>query len=275
MYKKLNISQPTQDSTINIKIKLVSYKEYKSKLSQKQQNIEQKDSEMIEIDMDLGQVENGIQQLQIQQKIINLNQVDRAAFDKDDKIIKSFEQKQIRQKTIKKQKQKTFKFNITVAQRNGEQQWVISFLQGKQFRSNLEVLKKNKKQNLMFKNYKIYLQFRFISKRPMNFIQSFQKNRIEPMNQLQKKIQLIIYKRVNHYKKIEGINHYGRETQVNGRQSKINKNWNFENEKQYIKCKCPNILNQKETQNYFQKIDPVENLNHSQEIIQLIMINLF
>ncbi|CAD8114920.1 unnamed protein product [Paramecium sonneborni] len=289
MDKKQNIVQPTEDSTINIKIKPISYKEYKSKLSQQQQNIELEEGEMIEFDMELDQVENEIEQVKNKQKknhfqlpLQNLSQADIAAANKDDKIMKSFEQQQISwQKRVTQsaqrckrnvsqsiynqiqvERQKNEDRNLldliqTDAERHGNKLWE------RQLRSSSEVMKTN--QKIKAKGLEIIRSMNNsgVYKRPKSFVQRFEE-RQDKVNELTAKGNSIDNLQV------EGLSQLARETSSLCKIIKDQKE--KELQQKLIKNNTSNASVSQTRRKHkatFKRIVPAENLNHSQEIISI------
>ncbi|CAD8202114.1 unnamed protein product [Paramecium pentaurelia] len=285
MDKKLINAQPNEDSQMNIKIKPISYKEYKSKVSQKQKNNQVEDDQFIEFDMELGQVEEEIKQVQIQQKInqfklplSKLSQADLAAADKDDRIMKSFEQQQInwQQRVIKSaqrckrhvsqsiynkiqaereknEDRKLLDLIQTDAERHGNKLWE------RQLRSSSEVLETN--QKIKAQGLEIIKQMNNsgVYKRPKSFVQRFEE-RQDKVNEL------IAQGNSIQNLQVEGLSQLARETSslykiINDQKElQLNKNNTSNNQIPHTKRKYKGP---------FKKLVPVENLNQSQEILSI------
>ncbi|CAD8196775.1 unnamed protein product [Paramecium pentaurelia] len=283
MDKKLNNASQTEDSLTNTKTKPIFYKENKSKVAQKLQNRVIEGDEFIKIDMELFQVEDEIKQLQIQQKfklpLSTLDPANIASDDKDNRIMKSFDQQQISwQERIvqsaqrckrhisqsiynkiqvqreKNEDRKLLDLIQTDAERHGNKLWE------RQLRSSSEVLETNQKIKAQGLEIIKSMNSSGFYKRPKSFIQRFEE-RQDKVNELTAKGNSI------QNLQVEGLNQLARETlslnkiikdQKELQQNLIKNNSSIDQISQRRKHKAP-----------FKKLVPVENLNSQQDIISI------
>ncbi|CAK92827.1 unnamed protein product (macronuclear) [Paramecium tetraurelia] len=286
MDKQLTIASQTEDSQTNTKTKTLFHKEHKPKVAQKPKNRVLEGDEFIKLDMEFSQVEDEIQQLQIQQKKGQINlpsshfgQADRAAAEKDNRIMKSFEQQQkswdkrviqsaqrckrqvsesiynkIQGEREKNEDRKLLDLIQTDAERHGHKLWE------RQLRSTSEVLETNQKIQAQGLEIIKSMNSSGIYKRPKSFVKRFQE-RQDKVNELTARGNQI------QNLQVEGLNQLAREA------SSLNKI--IKDQKEIYQNILKNnssveqISHRKKYKAPFKKLVPVEKQNSSQDIISI------